>query len=664
LEGKISPATKSSALRFFLLLLAALFSLPATFTIAPDMGLDPSWKLSLQLATLQSKIFGHDFVFTYGPLGWLMVRTELSRAGLLLYDLFILFGLVSIYRALLPDRPKWIDAVLLIVLALVTRACLQEGSVAVLFTILCHWLWRIYERGGLFPVVTSVVAATLLFFGKANYGLIMAVLIPAFAIGLAVLQPDRRRRGLLLLLGFIFAVWFGAWTWNVNLPEYLGSSLQIISGYNEAMMNEGLRNSLMGELNSPLQSVFDYELAVPFLLALAVLFFLGRRRLPLRDQLFLLPLVAFAAFLLFKNAFVRSDGMHNLLFYRGLPLLLAFFCIAWRGAVPVKIFLLLSLLYPVALAGMDNNFFQPAGLASAFPANYFQQALAAPANESVEDLQRTLAAKYPETALPAAIRARIGASTVDVMPSESSLAVRNGLNYCQRPVPQAYSAYTTALDAMNAEFLRSTNAPDWILYTGAMPQSVDDRLAAWDESITKRALLENYALETEFELSQHYGSGTKVMRYPIFLLKHRPGWRRLVAVATNEVALQFDQPLAIPAGTNLAFLTLEIKRSLAGKLQAALLRPHPPEALLTTPEGTRANRAITGLLATGVLVNRRVESSSEIRRWLSGAADQNPAISSICFSNTAAWAFQPSFAGALVEYRLEEVASTNAPAVK
>jgi len=626
--------------------------------------MDPSWRLSLQLATLQSKIFGHDFVFTYGPLGWLMVRTELSKAGLLFYDFFILAGLVSIYRELLPFRPKLIDAVLLIVLALVTRACLLEGSVVILFTILCHWLWRICERGGFFPVVASLVAATLLFFGKANYGLIMAGLIPAFAVGLVIFHRARRRCGLVLLFGFISAVWLGARVWNVDLPQYLGSSLQIVSGYNDAMMKIGLRTSFKVELYSPFQLPFDYQLACPFLLALALLFFWGRRRLPAREQIFLLPLVAFAAFLLFKNAFVRSDSMHDLLFYQGLPLLLAFFCIAWRGAAPVKVLLLLSLPYPVALAGVGGDFFQPANLASAFPMNYFQQALAAPRNESVEDLQRTLAAGYPEAALPAAIRARIGASSVDVMPWESSIAVRNGLNYRQRPIPQSYSAYTVALDTMNAEFLRSTNAPDWILYTGAEPLAMDSRPAAWDESITKRALLENYALETEFELSQHNALHTKLAPYPVFLLKHRPGCRRLVAVATNNVTLEFDRPLAIPESTNLIFLTLEMKRSLPGKLQAAVLRPGPMWVAFSTPGGEMVNRAISGLLGTGVLVNRRVETAVETRRWLSGAADQNPAVSAIRFRNAAAWAFQPPFEGTLVEYRLEEAGITNAPAAK
>jgi len=646
----------SGAARFVLLALAAIFSLPAQFCVTPDMGMDPSWQLSLQLAALQSKIFGHDFIFTYGPLGWLMIRADVSKFGLLFYDFFIMAGLLSIYRALLPERPKLLDGVLLLVLALITRACLFDGAAVALFTILCHWLWRIYERGSFLAVASSLATATLLFFGKVNYGSIMVCMIPAFAIGMIWLRPERRRQGFYLLLGFLAAVWIGAYIWHVAVLQYLGSSQQIIAGYNDAMMRIGWPLSLKAVKYYPLQLPFDYELAVPFLAALATLFFLGRRQLPVRGQFFLIPLVAFAAFLLFKNAFVRADWMHTLLFYEGLPLLLAFLCTAWRGATLAKILLMLSLPYPFAIAWSGTELFQPATL-SALPTDYFKQALAAPPKASPESLQRALATRYPEAELPAEIRAQIGASSVDVMPWESAVAVRNGLNYRQRPVPQSYSAYTLALDTANAKFLQSTHAPDWILYTGALPLAIDSRPAAWDESITKRVLLENYFLEKEFELSQKNGQSTQLKLNPAFLLQHRPGCRRLVAIATNNITVEFDKPLAIPASTNLIFLTLEMKRSWLGKLQSAFFRPGVMWVIFSTPDGEEKNRAIPGLLATSVLVNRRVESAAETRRWLQGLADENPTVSSVRFQYASPWAFQSSFNGTLVEYRLEKAAT-------
>src|ERR1035438_7133838 len=80
--------------RILLLTLAACFSLPVFFVATPDVGLDPSWQLSLQLAAADGKVFGREFVFTYGPLGWLLLHIAVSKVGLLLYDFFILGSLL------------------------------------------------------------------------------------------------------------------------------------------------------------------------------------------------------------------------------------------------------------------------------------------------------------------------------------------------------------------------------------------------------------------------------------------------------------------------------------------------------------------------------------------------------------------------------------------
>ena len=135
--------------RFALLAAAACFSLPAMFANLPSLGVDPSWKVSLQLAAMQGKVFGRDFVFTYGPMGWLVLHCPVNKLVLLLFDLFMLGGLLSIYQRLLPKAPTFLDALLLISLAIVTKTALGlgVGSSAVLFTVQCYWLWRVDVRG-------------------------------------------------------------------------------------------------------------------------------------------------------------------------------------------------------------------------------------------------------------------------------------------------------------------------------------------------------------------------------------------------------------------------------------------------------------------------------------------------------------------------------------
>jgi len=146
----------------------------------------------------------------------------------------------------------------------------------------------------------------------------------------------------------------------------------------------------------------------------------------------------------------------------------------------------------------------------------------------------------------------------------------------------------------------------------------------------------------------------------VFLLSRAPQARRLVAVATNAVALQLGQPLKIPETTNLVFLTLQVNRTVLGKLKGLALSPSMLVAYFQYQDGTAAyTRAILPILSAGVLVNRRVESASETRNWLETAVSRNVAVSSITFTAFNSWTFRPPFEGALVEYRLTDVERDN-----
>jgi hypothetical protein len=627
--------------RFALLAIAMFFSLPAGLTM-PDVGLDPSWQLSLQLANIQSKTFGREFVFTYGPLGYLLIHTATNKFVLLLFDCFILGSLLAIYGSLLPPRPMPLDALLLLALAAVTKTCWGAGSAAILFTILIYWLWRVLERGNLSALAGAMAAALVVFFGKVNYGLLMVILIPAYGAGLLTLHKNRFRQGMLLLLGFPVLVCLGALVWQVDLSGYLRAGRELVVGYNEAMFAY------------PAKPHLGFELACALLLAMGITAGCGQRRLAGREQAMFLPLVLLAALLLFKNAFTRSDFEHNHLFYAALPLLLVVWWIVWRGAA-VKTLLIASLCYPLAQLTAQTTNFGLAELIACTPLHYCQQLTAAPWREDAEHLQAALHLRHPEAALPAEVRSRIGRASVDVMPWESSVAVLNGLNYRARPIPQSYSAYTPWLDGLNARFLDSTNAPAYVIYACAQDAAIDGRPAAWDESLTKMALMENYVVDTEFSLPMRVWPYQNLEPASVFLLKHGRRWRRLVPVATNAVSVALGESLPIPATTNLVFLTLEVQRTMLGKLAAAALSPGMLIACFEYQDAPPDYyRAVLPILQTGVLVNWRVESAPEIRNWLETAITRNPAVSSLAFKTHDAWAFKTPLNGFLVEYRLEE----------
>jgi hypothetical protein len=532
---------------------------------------------------------------------------------------------------------------MVVALAIVTKMGLSATPSAILFTILCYWLWRVNNQGNALAIACCLVSALLLFLSKVNYGLIMVGLVPAYGVGLLVLQKSRRIAGLLLLLGFPLLLWLGVVVWHIDLPGYLRSALELITGYNEAMF-----------VHAP-KSLVGFELACLVLLTAGFVALLGRRRLPWTGQAMILPLIGLASLLLFKNGFVRSDKGHNFEFYTAFPLLLAVWCIAWHYQGGIKLLLCASLFYPLALLVAGTEHFGRDELAQALPLRYLREAANAPWHQSYLHLQQQLRAGFPEVVLADDVRAGIGESSVDVMPCESSIAILNGLNLKQRPVSQSYSAYTPWLDDLNAGFISSREAPDVMLYAWPEEDDIDGRPAAWDESITKRALLENYTFESAFKLPMRFAQNQAPEPADVFWLRHTSGARRLVPVSTNEVSLTLDQSLSIPATTNLVFLKLAVDRTMAGQLKSFILSPSLLKVKFQYQDGeSKEYRAVPPILKTGVLVNRRVESPDEIRNWLQLKADQNMPVTSISFNARSRWAFKPVFKGTLVEYRFSD----------
>ena len=629
--------------RFIILGIAACLSLPAYFARTPDIGLDPSWSLSLQLAAAEGRIFGQEFVFTYGPLGYLLIHAPVSKASLLLYDVFILGSLLGIYARLLPQRPRPLYALTLIALAMVTKASLLSAPATLLFTILCNWLWRLWDHGDVLAVLGSLAAAVLGFFGKVNYGLVIVFLIPAYVAGLMIIRRDRRVAGIVFLVSFLLLVELGATIWHVTLPGYLRSGVEIITGFNEAMFIP------------PAYSLLVFELACMLVLAMVAAAFLGSRRVPWRGQAMLLPLIGLAVLVMFKNAFARSDEGHNPAFYAALPLLLAVWCVAWPNAGGVRALLLMSLIYPAALMTTNTQFFSRVELFTTLPVLYFRQVAAVPWREHSSHLRQSLLAHYPEAVLPNNIRQIVGEASVDVMPWETSIAVISGMNLKQRPVPASYNAYTLWLDALNARFLSSSNAPTYLFYHYGQCATIDERPAAWDESVSKRALMANYRLISEFPLPMRVWHTQKLEPGAVFLLKHESNVRRFIPVATNAVSVGWDQPLMVPPTTNLLFLTLDVSRTALGKFRSLVLSPSILRVTFGFEDGSSSdNRAVLPILKTGVLINRRVESEAETRNWLEAAPARNMGVSWIRFKSSSSLAIKFPLTGAIVEYRLAE----------
>src|SRR5262249_34379829 len=92
------------------------------------------------------------------------------------------------------------------------------------------------------------------------------------------------------------------------------------------------------------------------------------------------------------------------------------------------------------------------------------------------DLEHQLESMRDKADLPK-IRAVVGGDAIDALNLDQDAAVLNGLNYKPHPVFQNYSAYTPALQRLNAEFFKS-KPPQYLLWrTG----SIDGRFPTLDD---------------------------------------------------------------------------------------------------------------------------------------------------------------------------------------
>jgi hypothetical protein len=177
--------------------------------------------------------------------------------------------------------------------------------------------------------------------------------------------------------------------------------------------------------------------------------------------------------------------------------------------------------------------------------------------------------------LPASIRERIGAGTVDVYPWDSAYVWANGLDWKPRPLPATFSTVTPGLDQRNARFFESLTRPQFILWHAAGVWSFDGRHVFWDEPLTLRAILGGYdEVRTEAGL---------------LLLRAREEPRFPALETLGDETVGWGRWLSVPraAGVVLAAATLE--RNLAARAVRVVFREDPVFLSLrfATGEATR-----------------------------------------------------------------------------
>ncbi|HEY0179048.1 MAG TPA: hypothetical protein VGC30_05390 [Dokdonella sp.] len=578
-----------------LLLLVLLPLRPAM----PLPGLDPSWTYALNEAVAQHRVFGRDFVFSFGPLAALYTRAyhpatdALALAGAAIVALAAWGGCLVVARprrrwlvALLPllvAASELRDAAYMLVALLLPFAAFATGPGGVPSAAAPEPVRpRRWPRGLAFAALA--VANGLLPLSKASFGVLVA---GEGALALVLLLRQRRRAlaAAVVALGLVAlaAGWLAAGQPLAALPAFFVAEWPVVAGFGEAMSAHGA-----------------YAAAVCWIVAaalVAALFFLGYGWRRAQGGLVWLALCLYL-FLAFKAGFVRQDG-HERLSAAALP------TIALLGALvlPARGAALGALVAIVGWFAVERS-------SAEFGLERIGVRVHAAADDALDGLALRLRRPSPLPRRFAEANAAIRRAeplppvdgSADVYPDELAALFAAGLPWAGRPVPQSYSVFTAPLAALDAAHLAGAEAPRHVFFEVA---PIDGRLPTLEDAASWPVLLSDYALQERAGRFLHFvrvADGAGPAPLPLATLRADVG-----------VAIE------VPAADAPVWAAIELRPTLLGRLVAQLFRLPRVELELSLDDGrTLVHRYVPAMGRDGFLLSPYLGTNDDVVALVAG----------------------------------------------
>lgn len=570
----------------------------------PIASLDPSWAMGMNELAARNAVFGHDVVFTFGPLAAVYTTYfhPATDAMVMATSAALALAVIASWSVVLQRRSPWLWLGVAVVcwLSINSRDALLFA--VPLLACLATAFWSL-DQGGVDGSAGgrsrrfSVVPALLLFAWGA-VGVLplikgtMLVLALALTLCTAGFLVTQRRVGmaacvLLVPLGVSLAVWLMAGQSLGMWRQYLGSMSEIIQGYTEAMARG------LGNPRSFIQLILYVSLAC-MLVRQFVRFGAQRSRV---TAVFFFLVVSISLFLSFKAAFVRHDEGHAVI---AMNIAFILLCVAWaRLDLPRtgrwKWLVLAALLWFAVMSGfkgwslglhlsqwwgvqrdswsaMVDRALRPSVIPDAFRAGFAR-----------------IREQHPLPRLP---------GSVDVYSTNHAVALAHQLPWRPRPVLQSYSVYTPALARLNRDHLLGVDAPDWVWF---MIEPIDGRLASQEDGASWSVLLRDY------QPVQRAQGG-------VVLQRHAHG--RMPTPLPGPVLLQrraaLGERVELPGDEGVLTLSVEVRRNLLGRLLQTFFKARSLALEVELASGeTRRLRVISTMLIEPVILSPMVENSDE-----------------------------------------------------
>jgi hypothetical protein len=606
--------------RIFFIVVLGFVALPSTFYNHPGYGLDSSWMIGLHLAVKKGLVFGTEFCFTYGPLGILSTRLEIGLAPylLVLFDLYVLINLIYVFNWIIKNNNSWAVFISIFLLVVLLQDFRDHDIVMVLTWLVLFFLFRYYDERKNALLLNAAFLVLLIFFIKVNLGIIALFIFFAFLCFLGIMKAKGFRYLVFFTLGFIVVFIIVGFLLNVNLIQYTIGSLNLISGYNDAMYEV---------LNNPRGD--PTFISAVFVCILFALFLCVHLNLMIKNAfwLFITAVLVLMVYVIFKQGFVR---LHIEGYFQYITPFMALLFLFTTGKVRKHIghVVMITLFVSFLIQGNSSMLFSHQLVTDRIDG--FKMYL-----EQIKSYQER---DFPRSAhqIPGEVLADMKGS-VDIIPWDICYLYYNDRDYNPRPVIQSYAAFNAYLDQKNSDKYRSSSAPDNILIRY---ESIDNRYPLFDETQTRIAILQNYQL-------RNYAWDNLLLEK---LAKPIPIQRKI----TSKGKVRLFENIKIKESDEIQCLYADVEYSLLGKLRRLLFQAPELFITLNTEDGMQYSyKAITTILKGGVIINKFIparDSQEHLEAFLTFDGTLNRRIISYKLHSPQPWGFASNF-----EFKVENI---------
>jgi hypothetical protein len=612
---------KIYTLKGILFILIIIYLIPKRIFDLPDLGLDSSWSLALNMAIKEKLIWGKEIIFTHGPLGYLSTRLPVyaSKLGIILFYLFICFnGIYFIYYFFKSINEKRNLVFTAILLFFIGNFIFLTNSLTLYFYFIFHVFHFLKHRNILSFFIVSI-CCLLSFYVKVNTGIILNILFLLFVLYNYIFSNLNWFKNTLFLLGHFFVLWILSFPLYTDLFSYILNSFSIINSYNDALVM------------LPLDQFDLLSAFIVFSAIVITIIFSLKKVLKSPYEIILFLNAILLSYIIFKQAFVRADICNIYLFFEGINFVI-FLIYLFSNIRKIKFgfyyVIIISALFSISSIKeiRKNVFFEGVGLESYIQPNEID-----------------MSEKIRSRKLPLKIVEEIGDKTVDVLGYEISYIFYNQLKYYPRPIIQSYSSYDSKLINLNCEKYNSETAPNYVLYHFG---SIDDRHPFWDEPKIYLALFTNYSIFDTIPATKDFQE--------LILFKKNDIKKTLTENVIKDTVIQLNSKFTIPKSDNILYLMLDGDYTIAGKIRRTLFQPSLVYMdLLYEDKDSTHCRLILPVMKSGVPINKKVIDFNGVYKFFNSKGIDNINANSFVLTGNPRW-INNSFRIKIVEYIIEK----------